>query len=133
MNVETPNRRIADHADHPPVTDPPRPCNARTAAGTRCRRSARPETLRCHQHEDRPPAPPIDWTGNVPILAARRTHGREIDMLLVDCPYCGAEHTHGAGPAGSRFGSGDGHRVTHCGSAFHDTSRPGYILREVQE
>jgi len=42
-----------------------------------------------------------------PIVTARRVG----DQLVIDCPYCGRKHRHGAG---ARPGDGDGHRVAHC-------------------
>jgi hypothetical protein len=42
--------------------------------------------------------------------------GRPVNHWVIDCPYCGKEHTHGAGP---------GHRFSHCS---HLGSDPGYFI-----
>ena len=77
-----------------------------------------------------------------PVLDGYR-HGVHISIW---CPHCRRWHHHGvcsgnpacpAMPSGSRActcppGSGDGHRVAHCG---HDSGSPyyarGYVVREV--
>ena len=107
-----------------------RRCNARTRAGRACERRVLPGALRCRQHADRPPVPPLghDAHGN-PIVAARREEAAGGVYLIIDCPFCGAEHAHGGGESGSPFGSGDGGRVPHC-----ESPQPGqysYVLREV--
>ena len=50
--------------------------------------------------------------GGIPVIPHKReeTYGRGLDgqpvtHWVIDCPWCGREHTHGAGP---------GHRVSHC-------------------
>lgn len=65
------------------------------------------------------------------MVAARRETARGAGLLVIDCPYCGAEHTHGAGQEVASFGAGDGHRVAHCGPGFLETSRRGYFVQEV--
>lgn len=52
------------------------------------------------------------------VVPAYRLKGRRGDLLVIDCPTCGAVHTHGP-PAG--------HRVPHC--LIPDA--PSYTLREV--
>ena len=60
----------------------------------------------------------------IPIVPRKRevTMGRDpqtgelVRVWVIDCPYCGREHTHGAEP---------GHRVSHC---RHHGSGLGYII-----
>ncbi len=59
--------------------------------------------------------------GGIPVVPLKRevTFGPRRDLgrsWVIDCPYCGREHTHGAEP---------GHRVSHC---RHAGSDPGYII-----
>ncbi|MCU1670512.1 MAG: hypothetical protein JWP40_3439 [Blastococcus sp.] len=42
--------------------------------------------------------------------------------LVLDCPHCHRQHTHGAGPDGTD----DGHRVAHCLDRKEDN--PGYFI-----
>jgi hypothetical protein len=42
--------------------------------------------------------------------------GQPVAHWVIDCPYCGKEHTHGAGP---------GHRASHCS---RPGSGPGYFI-----
>lgn len=65
----------------------------------------------------------------IPIAEARRKRHGDADTLHIDCPYCRREHTHGGGVAGSEYGSGDGHRVSHCDAPG---SECGYYLYEVR-
>jgi hypothetical protein len=55
------------------------------------------------------------------VVVKRTVHAREGHTLwLIDCPYCGREHTHGGAP---------GHRVAHCGRRF-DLDGLGYVITE---
>jgi len=60
----------------------------------------------------------LPHVGGIPVVPLKR----EVVMPLgervwvIDCPYCGREHTHGAEA---------GHRVSHC---RHAGSDPGYII-----
>jgi len=74
-----------------------------------------------------------------PTLPAHRSDdGR---LLLVDCPGCGRQHTHGRHnpstdctatdnprtPCTCPTGTGDGHRAAHC----HNGAMPrGYVIEE---
>ncbi len=66
----------------------------------------------------------LSHVGGIPVVPLKRevTIGRDpktgdlVRTWIIDCPYCGREHTHGAEP---------GHRVSHC---WHDGSDPGYII-----
>lgn len=51
------------------------------------------------------------------VHAKRETTFDGIRTWVIDCPYCGCEHTHGANP---------GHRVAHC-HGDHRRRNPGYI------
>ena len=70
----------------------------------------------------------VSLGARVPIVLARRVSTRDNDLLVITCPYCGDEHSHGACGRGSAFGAGDGHREAHC---VKGSPNPGYILREV--
>lgn len=63
--------------------------------------------------------PPRERCSASPIVRARRVRASETqldnDLLVVCCPFCGAEHTHGALGIGSPVGTGDGYRAAHCG------------------
>lgn len=41
--------------------------------------------------------------------------GERVELWIIDCPFCGREHSHGASP---------GHRVSHC----VEKDNPGYVL-----
>jgi hypothetical protein len=58
----------------------------------------------------------------IPVVPLKRevTIGRD-RVWVIDCPYCGREHTHGAEP---------GHRVSHC---RHHGSGPGYIIEHLAD
>lgn len=47
-------------------------------------------------------------------VTAREGH----TLWIIDCPYCGREHTHGGAP---------GHRVAHCHNRSAGSSA-GYVL-----
>jgi hypothetical protein len=68
-----------------------------------------------------------------PVVPARRVPTRDCDLLVIQCPYCGREHVHGAGEPGSPHGSADGHRVGHCGMDHWDEAGIGYVLQEEIE
>jgi hypothetical protein len=77
----------------------------------------REQLLRDH----RAALPHID---GIPVVAHKRedTYGHDLSgqpvaHWVIDCPYCGEEHTHGAGP---------GHRVSHCRSRLG--CGPGYFI-----
>ncbi|MDQ2667388.1 MAG: hypothetical protein M3Z05_15425 [Gemmatimonadota bacterium] len=52
-------------------------------------------------------------------------NGWWITGVEILCPWCGAFHSHGAGPLP---GDGDGHRVAHCNA--QPRINTGYIIRE---
>lgn len=81
-----------------------------------------------HYHDKRMGRQPVDVVQEAyaprpdsepPTIDARRL-GMQ---LIVDCPYCGRQHHHGA--VGPKVGDGDGHRVSECRG--HNS---GYIIRE---
>lgn len=47
-------------------------------------------------------------------------HRAGVTTWTIDCPHCGREHTHGAGP---------GHVVAHCRTG----PNPGYVLTPPNE
>jgi hypothetical protein len=57
---------------------------------------------------------------SIPIVYARRVAGRETDLLIVRCVYCGKEHQHGVGGRNRPIGYGDGHRVAECFNGDYD-------------
>jgi hypothetical protein len=61
-------------------------------------------------------------SGVLPLVLAYR----QGDSLIVQCPFCGMHHVHGA--VGAQVGDGDGLRVSHC----RDNRRRGYWLREAR-
>lgn len=80
--------------------------------------------MRCWQHRDVAVAEPIGYEDGIPVLAAVRepaVRRCDCDLFVVDCPFCGGVHTHGAK---------DGHRASHCGAP--EARERGYILREVR-
>jgi hypothetical protein len=66
----------------------------------------------------------LPHVGDIPVVPLKREvnlgrdpqSGEPVLCWVIDCPYCGREHTHGAEP---------GHRVSHC---WHHGSDPGYII-----
>lgn len=62
----------------------------------------------------------------IPIAPASR---EDIQLVLSACPYCTKKHRHGMGETPKVFGSGDGHRVSHC--APHVDNDRGYDVRQM--
>jgi hypothetical protein len=56
-----------------------------------------------------------DRDPTVPVKRVEH-HDDGVTTWVIDCPHCGEEHTHGAGP---------GHRVAHClgGRGYYLTRR----------
>lgn len=61
----------------------------------------------------------------LPVVAVKRRYPNSqapgYELAVIDCPYCGKEHTHGG-----RAGDVGGHRVSHCGPKHWDN--PGYVI-----
>ncbi len=68
----------------------------------------------------------LPHVGGIPVVPLKRevTFGPRNDpsrSWVIDCPYCGREHTHGAEA---------GHRVSHC---MHHGSGPGYVIERLAD
>lgn len=62
-----------------------------------------------------------------PIAPARRKGKR---IVVIDCPYCHEEHWHGMGENPDVFGSGDGHRTSHCVTSEDNR---GYVVKQIRD
>jgi hypothetical protein len=58
------------------------------------------------------------------ILQPPPRRGLCFTWLVLDCPHCHQQHTHGAGMDGTT----SGHRVSHCSS---NVTNPGYYLKRA--
>ena len=93
---------------------------------TGARRDQHRRVLQFHPHPTHGGAV-VSARAPIPVVAARVVHARPYDLLVIVCPYCGRQHTHGAGLPHEDPREYASHRWAHC-IVKTPESQKGYIL-----
>lgn len=69
---------------------------------------------------------------NPPLAFCRlEPAGHSYLWIVMSCPLCGRQHTHGGGPIASNPREQLGHRLAHC-RVLSEESSAGYVLVEAR-
>jgi hypothetical protein len=68
---------------------------------------------------------PTEQPPVVQAVLLRSSTKRDANLFVIVCPYCGEQHTHGAGAHTGDPQGYVGHRAAHCSA---DARRLGYVL-----